>query len=40
MSPCEHIVSAIRAASAQGAPALVGYLTAGFPLRERWRAQL
>ena len=40
MSPREHIVSAIRAASAQGEPALVGYLTAGFPLRERWRAQL
>src|SRR6516162_6128075 len=40
MSPCEHIVSAIRAAAAQGEPALVGYLTAGFPLRERWRAQL
>src|SRR6516162_6355982 len=40
MSPCEHIVSAIRAASAQGEPALIAYLTAGFPLRERWRAQL
>ena len=40
MSPREHIVSAIRAASAQGEPALIAYLTAGFPLRERWRAQL
>ena len=40
MSPREQLAAAIRSAAAQGEPALVGYLTAGFPLRERWRAQL
>jgi tryptophan synthase alpha chain len=40
VSPRERIVSAIRGASAQGEPALIAYLTAGFPLRARLRAQL
>ena len=37
MTPREHISATIRAASALGAPALVAYLTAGFPSRERFR---
>jgi tryptophan synthase alpha chain len=32
----ERIAAAIRAASAQGEPALVAYLTAGYPSRERF----
>lgn len=40
MSAHEHISTAIRAASARGEPALVGYLTAGFPSRERFREHL
>ncbi len=40
MSPRERITAAIRAAAARGEPALVGYLTAGFPSRERFRAHL
>ena len=40
MSPRERISSAIRAAAARGEPALVAYLTAGFPARERFREQL
>jgi tryptophan synthase alpha chain len=40
VSPRAQLAAAIRSAAAQGEPALVGYLTAGFPLRERWRAQL
>ncbi len=40
MSPRERISSAIRAAAARGEPALVAYLTAGFPTRERFREQL
>lgn len=35
-TPRERIASAIRAASRDGEPALVGYLTAGFPSRERF----
>jgi tryptophan synthase alpha chain len=40
MSPRESISAAIRSAAAQGEPALVAYLTAGFPARERFREQL
>lgn len=36
----ESIGAAIRAAAATGRPALVGFLTAGFPSRERFRADL
>ncbi|HUO80738.1 MAG TPA: tryptophan synthase subunit alpha [Steroidobacteraceae bacterium] len=36
----EAIGAAIRAASARGEPALVAFLTAGFPERERFRADL
>ena len=36
MLPHESISNAIRAASRAGAPALVGFLTAGFPRRERF----
>ncbi len=34
--PRERITAAIRAASREAGPALVGYLTAGFPSRERF----
>lgn len=40
MSPRERIAAAIRAAAAKGEPALVAYLTAGFPQRAAFRAQL
>ena len=40
MSPRAQLAAAIRGAGAQGEPALIAYLTAGFPQRERWRAQL
>ncbi len=40
MSPRERISAAIRAAAAQGEPALVAYLTAGYPHRETFRDQL
>jgi tryptophan synthase alpha chain len=40
VSPREHSSNAIRAAAARGEPALVAYLTAGFPARERFREQL
>ena len=36
----ETIAEAIRAAGTQGEPALVGFLTAGFPARKRFRADL
>jgi tryptophan synthase alpha chain len=36
----ESIGRAIRAAAARGRPALVGFMTAGFPSRERFRADL
>jgi tryptophan synthase alpha chain len=36
----EAIGAAISAASARGEPAIVGFLTAGFPKRERFRADL
>jgi len=40
MLPRDAIVAAIRAASAGGRPALVGFLTAGFPRKEDFAAQL
>ena len=40
MKPGERISAAIGAATAQGSPALVGFLTAGFPARERFRRDL
>jgi tryptophan synthase alpha chain len=40
MSPRDAISDAIRAAAAKGEPALVAFLTAGFPSRERFREHL
>lgn len=40
MSPRERIAEAIRAAAGSGGPALVAYLTAGYPRRERFREDL
>jgi len=40
MKPRDTISSAIQAAVAQGRPALVGYLTAGFPSRKQFRDNL
>lgn len=40
MSPSEKIASAIRAKSSKGEAALVGYLTAGFPTRKDFVANL
>lgn len=40
MSPREAISAAIRAAAAGGEPAQVAYLTAGFPRRDEFLAQL
>src|SRR6202043_145738 len=37
MSPRERISQAIRAAAAGGEPALLAYLTAGYPQREKFR---
>jgi tryptophan synthase alpha chain len=37
MSPRDRISQAIRAAAAGGEPALVAYLTAGYPKREKFR---
>ena len=37
MSPRERITEAIRAAAAGGEPALLAYLTAGYPRREKFR---
>src|SRR5947207_14665651 len=39
MSPRERIAHAIKSAAASGEPALVAYLTAGFPQREKFREQ-
>jgi tryptophan synthase alpha chain len=39
-TPSERITSAIRAASRDGQPALVAYLTAGFPSREHFAEQV
>lgn len=40
MTPRMRISAAIRAASESGAPALVGFMTAGYPSRERFRQDL
>lgn len=40
MSPGEGITAAIRAAAARGAPALIGFLTAGFPDRAGFAGNL
>ena len=40
MQPSDRISTAIQAAAAQGRPALVGYLTAGFPERRNFRDNL
>jgi len=40
MKPRDTIASAIRAAAGSGGPALVGFLTAGFPTRSRFRDNL
>ena len=40
MRPGERIAAAIRAAAAQGEPALVAFLTAGYPRREQFREHL
>jgi tryptophan synthase alpha chain len=40
VSPRERISAALRAAAARGTPALVAYLTAGFPQRGHFREQL
>ncbi|HLK71851.1 MAG TPA: tryptophan synthase subunit alpha, partial [Steroidobacteraceae bacterium] len=39
-SPAARIEAAVRTAARTGAPALVAYLTAGFPSREGFGAQL
>jgi tryptophan synthase alpha chain len=38
--PRERISAAIRSAAASGNPALVAFLTAGYPSRERFREHL
>jgi tryptophan synthase alpha chain len=40
VTPRMRISAAIRAGSAAGAPALVGFMTAGYPSRERFRQDL
>jgi len=40
MSARERISAAIRAANDRGGPALVGFMTAGYPSRERFREHL
>jgi tryptophan synthase alpha chain len=40
MKPSDTISAAIRAAVAKGRPALVGYLTAGFPTRQHFQENL
>jgi len=40
MSPRERIAHAIKSAAASGEPALVAYLTAGYPQREKFREQV
>src|SRR5450759_3143400 len=40
MQPRETISAAIQAATAQGRPALVGFLTAGFPSRRQFHENL
>jgi tryptophan synthase alpha chain len=40
MTPRDRISAAIRAASSRGEPALVAFMTAGYPSRAKFRAQL
>ncbi|HEU4623613.1 MAG TPA: tryptophan synthase subunit alpha [Steroidobacteraceae bacterium] len=40
MKPRDRITSAIRSATSQGEPALVGFLTAGFPRKQTFRNDL
>jgi tryptophan synthase alpha chain len=40
LAPRERIVAALRGAAKQGQPALVAFLTAGFPSKEGFRASL
>jgi tryptophan synthase alpha chain len=40
IAPRERIVSALRAAAKHGQPALVAFLTAGFPSRDKFREHL
>jgi tryptophan synthase alpha chain len=40
MTPSERIGAAIRLANARGGPALVGFMTAGYPSRERFGEHL
>jgi tryptophan synthase alpha chain len=40
VTPSEQISAAIRASNARGQPALVGYLTAGFPSRRQFKESL
>lgn len=40
MQPCDSISNSIAAAAARGSPALVGFLTAGFPTRRGFRENL
>jgi tryptophan synthase alpha chain len=39
-APCDTVSAAIQAAVAEGRPALVGFLTAGFPTRRDFKANL
>src|SRR5580658_1701172 len=39
-TPSERIVTALRAAAKQGQPALVAFLTAGYPSRAKFREHL
>ena len=38
--PCDAVAAAIQAAAGRGRPALVGFLTAGFPSRRAFKANL
>ena len=40
LTPAQRIEAAVRTSAQRGAPALVAYLTAGFPSREGFRQQL
>jgi tryptophan synthase alpha chain len=40
MSGCDRISAAIRTANGRGGPALVAFMTAGYPSRERFREHL
>lgn len=40
MKPSERLADAVRAASTRGEPAIVAFMTAGFPRKERFREHL